>query len=54
MIRFAKWRARESFVLVSVSGVKGGLDLFSSGCTFNILTFISFVLSLFNMVSWDG
>jgi hypothetical protein len=37
MIRFAKWRERESFVHVSVFGLKVVQRLFSSGCTFNML-----------------
>jgi hypothetical protein len=37
MVRFAKWSARESFVRVSVCGVKGGIEIFYSGCPCDIL-----------------
>ena len=37
MVRFAKWRARESFVCIFVSGVKMVQSSFPSGCTFNML-----------------
>ena len=40
IVRFAKWRARESLVCVSVCAVKVVHSFFSpSGCTFNMLVF---------------
>ena len=37
MVKFAKWRAKQSFVRVSVCGVKVVSRFFPSGYTFNML-----------------
>jgi hypothetical protein len=37
MVKFAKWLARESFVCVSLCGVKVVLVSFSSGCKCDML-----------------